>query len=159
MKKIVIGSLLAVFLLTGTAFGQSNFPGQNRWGGISTGYPFGLVLHYGINDLVADNFDARFNLSAVTFLGGQFYVLGGADALYNLDIDTDSLPLDVYAGGGLGLGVGIGEGGGVSASVRGVGGVELAVSDQIGVFGELRVGLGFNPVFSPSLAIGANYHF
>ena len=158
--KTFTGLLLTLLLLSTTALGQSrNFPAQDQWAGVSTGFPLGIVLHYGINDLVAEDFDARFNLSAVTFLGSQFYVSGGADALYVLGLDTDDLPLDVYAGGGLNVGLGIGEGGGFSVGARGIGGVELAVADQLGVFSELRLGLGFNPIFRPELAIGVNYHF
>ena len=133
----------------------------SQWVGVSTGFPLGIVLHYGIEDLIGQNIDLRANLDA-NFLGlggSGVTISGGADALYHLPIDMDGAPFDVYAGGGINVGFQLGDDGGFSAGVRGIGGVEYLITNNIGVFAEARVGIGLNPIFRPALALGANYHF
>ena len=132
---------------------------SSQWIGASTGFPFGLVLHYGINDLIAEDIDLRANLSALSF-GGAFSFAGGADALYNLPIDMEGAPFNIYAGGGITLGYALGDDGGLSAGLRGVGGAEYIVFDPIGLIAEVRAGvITVSPFFSPGFFLGANYHF
>jgi len=161
MRKFLLMVLAAITLASGAAFAQDDMmTDSSSWAGVSTGFPFGLVLHYGLEDLIAEDIDLRGNLSAVTFFGSFFFVNVGADALYQLNLETvNDLPLDVYAGGGLNVGVGIGDGVSFTGSVRALGGAEYMFTDTIGAFGEVRIGVGVLQLFQPSLSVGVNYHF
>ena len=161
MRKLLI-LVLALFTLgASSAFAQDDMMDMStQWVGISSGYPLGVVFHYGIEDLLSEDLDLRINVSAIA-LGGGFSVVGGADALYNLDVDLDA-PVGVYAGGGLNVGLSLGGGSaGFAFSARVLGGAEYMITDEFGAFGELRVGLGSfgGFTFIPSLALGVNYHF
>ena len=167
MRKLLV-LLVTALLLGGITFAQDSDASMmddmatSQWVGVSTGFPLGVVLHYGLEDLIAQNIDLRINLSGVTFLGlggPGFSIQGGADALYHIPIDMEGEPFDVYAGGGLNVGFRLGDEGGFAVGVRGLGGVEYLITNHIGVFAEARVGVGLNPIFRPALALGANYHF
>lgn len=169
MRKLLV-LVVAALLLGGLTFAQDSDASMmddmatSQWVGISTGFPLGAVLHYGIEDLIAQNIDLRINLSGVTFLGlggSGFSISGGADALYHLPIDMEGEPFDVYAGGGVSVGFRIADGtdGGFSAGLRGIAGVEYLITNNIGAFAEARVGIGLRPIFRPALALGVNYHF
>ncbi|MCA9840087.1 MAG: hypothetical protein KC422_24465 [Trueperaceae bacterium] len=170
MRKLLIVLLAALSLGAGSAFAQGNMMAGTQWIGASTGFPLGINLHYGMPDLLAQDLDLRINLSAVSFLfNGAFSVTGGADVLYHLNLETENdLPLDVYVGGGLDIGASIRgddpatadvESSGVTLGLAGLVGAEYALSPELGLFGELRGGVGFDPIFQPALRIGINYYF
>ena len=78
------------------------------------------------------------------------------------------MPLAVYVGGGLDIGVSLAsddpdteavEGTGIGFGVRALVGAEYMITDQLGVYGELRGGVGINPLFRPAGFVGINYHF
>lgn len=178
MRKLLVIAA-SVFLLTaGAAFAQEDetaldvAPDGDSWVGASTGYPFGLTAHYGLGDALGDGIDLRFN--------GQFAFSGnfvssaigfniGADALFNIPVEVDDL--SVYAGAGpkLGfavastnLGAGGGSIGGFQLGAQGLAGAEYLITDEIGLFGELRIGFAYlagDIGFDPALFLGANYHF
>ena len=177
MRKVLI-AVVGALLLTGVAFAQDEdtvdvAPNGDTWLGASTGYPFGLTAHYGLGDALGDGVDLRFN--------GRFAFSGdlvsstigfnlGADALFAIPVDSDEV--HVYAGAGPSLGfaattynAGVTGGnlGGFVVGAQGLAGAEYLLTDQIGLFGELRVGFtyvtGINFAFAPTLALGANYHF
>jgi hypothetical protein len=159
MRKLVI-SLLAVFVLgAGSAFAQSGY-----WAGVSVGYP-GAVVHFGVENAV-QGLDIRANLG-YQYLGVRGIGLG-ADVLYNLAVDTGTLPLDTYVGGGLQFGIG----GGGSLGLGVFGGVEYRLLEvglpEGGVFLEIGPSLGY--AFAPAANVssvrfdfigrlGFNYHF
>ncbi len=154
MRKMFVIGLTVLMLSFGSAFAQSG-----QWIGGSTGFPLGITLHYGIEDLLAPDLDLRINLNAVTFNLSTFSVTGGVDALYNLNLETEGdLPLDVYVGGGLNVGVSLGASTGIGLGARGLAGVEYGLTDQFSLFGELQVGLGI-PLLQPGLVVGLNYRF
>lgn len=178
MRKLLVIAA-SIFLLTaGAAFAQDEdtvdiAPDGDTWIGASTGYPFGLTVHYGLGDALGDGVDLRFN-GRFNFSGGLtestigFNV--GADALFNIPVDAEDIQVYVGAGPSLGFalttytaGIDGGSLGGFALGAQGVAGAEYFVDPQIGIFGELRVGFayvtGFNFDFAPTLALGANYHF
>lgn len=171
MRKLLVIAA-SVFLLTaGAAFAQEDetaldvAPDGDSWVGASTGYPLGLTAHYGLGDALGDGIDLRFN--------GKFYFLGvpgistfsgtvGADALFNIPVDADDL--SVYAGAGPSVGFTTGNLiGGLSLGAQGLAGAEYLVTEEIGLFGEFRLGVGFvtgSPIYPDlNFAFGANYHF
>lgn len=160
MRKLVIILIAALALAGSSAFAQDDMMAHTQWVGASTGFPLGITFHYGMEDLIGENLDLRANLSAVTFLNDAFTVAGGVDLLYQLNLETENdLPLGVYVGGGLNVGASLGTVNGVAFGVAALGGAELMVTDQIGVFGEVRGAVGLNPLFQPSIFVGVNYHF
>lgn len=162
MRKFLLMVLAAAVLGSGAAFAQDDMMDNGgQWFGVSTGFPVGLVLHYGMADLIRPGIDLRANVSAFTFFGDYFYINAGADALYHLNLETENdLPLDVYVGGGANVGLGLSSlGSSFGVGIQALGGAEYMITDQFGAFGELRVGVGIAPIFRPSLAIGVNYHF
>ncbi len=179
MRKLLVIAASIFLLTTGAAFAQNDdtaldvAPDGDTWVGASTGYPFGLTAHYGLGDALGDGVDLRFN-GQFAFAGGLtestigFNV--GADALFNIPVDAEDIK--VYAGAGPSLGfalttynAGVGGGslGGFALGAQGLAGAEYLVTEEIGLFGELRVGFryvtGFNFTFAPTLSLGANYHF
>lgn len=108
MRKFIL-SLLAVSVLgLGGAFGQVidvepevDFD-DDYWAGVSFGFPFGVNFHFGVEDMISENMDFRATASAG--FGGVFGL--GGDLLFDLPIDTNDVPVDVYAGGGLGVAFG-----------------------------------------------------
>ncbi len=135
---------------------------ETQWFGVSSGFPLGLNLHYGLNDIIVTNLDLRAN---GTFFAGSLSplqtVLGlGLDGLYNLD-NPDSPNLAVYLGGGLGAVVLLGKiNGNFGLDVHGLAGAEYRFGGY-GVFGEVNVGTGFASTYAlgAALRIGFNYHF
>ena len=112
-----------------------------------------LSGHFGIQNVLAENLNARFDLGVI-FSGG-FNI--GANALYNFDLEGDS-PITVYVGGGPRLYI-------EDTVLFGLsfrGGADYAFTDVVSGFGELRL----DPVFGGGgavtlfgLAVGANYNF
>ena len=160
MRKFLV-ALLATFTLMGTvAFADGHETGSTQWFGVSTGYPVGINLHYGLKDLLMPDLDLRVNVTAASFDFATFSVIGGVDALYQLNLETvDDLPLDVYAGGGLNIGASLGATTQLSLSLSGLAGAEYMLTDELGVYGEARVGLGIPQIFQPALSVGLNFHF
>lgn len=142
---------------------MSQNPLETQWFGVSTGFPIGLNMHYGLNSIITQDLDLRFN---GTLVAGSFsplqMILGiGVDALYNFD-NPDDPQLGVYAGGGLGGVVYIGAVTGTpfNIDIHGLVGAEYRLSDY-GVFGEVTVGNAFASNFGlgAALRLGLNYHF
>lgn len=175
MRKLLLAATSVLLLSVGGALAQDEdtidvAPDGDTWVGASTGYPIGLTAHYGLGDALGDGIDLRFNgkftfASAVTASAFGFNV--GADALFAIPIDAENF--GVYAGAGPNIGfvsatsVGGVSAGGLSLGVQALAGAEYDVSDQIGVFGELRLGFAYitslNFAADPTFALGVNYHF
>lgn len=176
MRKFMITLLAIATLGAGSAFAQSGM-----WAGVSTGYPFGVAVHFGMEDLLSPGLDLRVSASGQFSGGGigafsysTFGVMLEGDVLYGLDLGADP-SLNAYVGGGLGLGLLNVSGPSFSDSsllwnVHGLFGAEYLFTPQWGLFGEVHLGFGggsFNyngtPVnvggFAPALRIGGNYHF
>jgi len=141
----------------------SQRPLETQWFGVSTGFPLGLTMHYGLDSIITKDLDLRFN---GTLIAGSLdpiqMILGiGADALYNFDNPSDPL-LNIYIGGGLGAVVYIGAQSGVpfNIDIHGVGGAEYRINEY-GIFGEVNIGNAFATNFGlgAALRIGLNYHF
>ncbi len=101
MRKLFVLLLAALLLSAGTAFAQTDQTvtvagdltdpvDDSYWVGLSLGFPLGGSVHFGINDLLGNAIDTRFNAS---FAGGR--VALGANAVFDFAIDTN-LPLEVY---------------------------------------------------------------
>src|SRR5690554_4245398 len=130
MRKFLITLLAVVTLGAGSAFAQSGM-----WAGVSTGYPFGVTVHFGMEDLLGPNLDLR--ASATGAFWGAFgasvvSVLVNGDVLYGLDLGGD-VNLNTYVGGGVGIGFVSASGTGASAStmlwnVRGLFGAEYLLT-------------------------------
>ena len=151
MRKVILSLLAVAVLGAGSAFAQSGL-----WAGVSSGWP-GFAVHIGVEDVFAD-LDVRANVNST--YGFAFGV--GADVLYDLAVDTGTLPLDTYVGGGLNLilvpgaiGVGVGAFGGVEYRLGELGLPEGGVFLEIGP--ELRVlpTIGFDV----NARLGFNYYF
>lgn len=167
MRKFLIALFAVATLGAGTAFAQSGY-----WAGLSTGFPFGVSLHFGMEDLLSPGIDVRFNVKGSTFGGAVqtatstvlpaqtsptatysgFVFSVGADVLYNLDLATDP-NLNAYVGGGLDLGFASGSTtpgdtgiGGFVYDVHALGGAEYLITPEWGVFGEGQIGFGSKAV-------------
>lgn len=183
MRKVIVALIAVVSLGAGTAFAQSGY-----WAGASTGLPFGITLHFGMEEVFTPELDVRFSLQGRSY-GGRvagetfsfFVVTVGADALYNLDLDADP-NLSVYVGGGLSLGLASGSTspsnvshGGAAYDIHALAGAEYLVAPNWGIFGEGQLGYGVvagaaaapgGTVVSATdsgatfaLRLGVNYHF
>ena len=167
MRKLLTITITVLLLAMGGAFAQDTLdqaPNGDSWIGLSTGYPFGFNVHYGLGDALGDDIDLRFsgNLGNISAFGSSFGL--GADALFAIPIDAEDV--NVYAGGGPYLNYATTAALGTTASsfavgVQGVAGAEYLVSPEIGLFAELRALVGFINGFgvAPNVGIGANYHF
>jgi hypothetical protein len=151
MRKLILSLLAVAVLGAGSAFAQSGL-----WAGVSSGWP-GFAVHLGVEDVFAD-LDVRANVNST--YGFAFGI--GADVLYDLAVDTGTLPLDTYVGGGLNLilvpgaiGVGVGAFGGVEYRLG-----ELGLPEG-GVFLEIGPNLLVVPafVFGINARLGFNYYF
>jgi hypothetical protein len=139
--------------------------GNEFWGGVSLGVPFGVNFHFGVEDLLAEGVDLRTNLSAG--FAGLFGV--GADVLFDLPIDTADTPIDVYAGGG--LAVAFGNIDRTTPEMETAFGLGLMVGGEYrlidaglpegGIFAELgpAIGFGAGPAVTVNAKLGFNYHF
>lgn len=89
-------TVLTLGLLGGAFAQEDTVPiGQGYWAGASTGFPFGLNLHFGAENLIGQGLHLRGNASV------GFPSFGvGADVLAGLPIDTGDAPVNIYAGGG-----------------------------------------------------------
>lgn len=151
MRKLILSLLAVAVLGAGSAFAQSGL-----WAGVSSGWP-GFAVHLGVEDVFAD-LDVRANVNST--YGFAFGI--GADVLYDLAVDTGTLPLDTYVGGGLNLilvpgaiGVGVGAFGGVEYRLGELGLPEGGVFLEIGP--DLLVVPAF--VFGINARLGFNYYF
>jgi len=150
MRKFLIALIAVVTLGAGTAFAQSGY-----WAGFSVGYP-GAALHFGIED-VTPNLGVRVN-AGYNYIGSGFAL--GLDALYDLDVDTGTTPIDVYVGGGLGLGIGAGIDVAINAFVGGEFRLVDAGLPQGGIFLEAGPSFSLSPfAFGIIGRLGFNYHF
>lgn len=153
MRKLLLATFAAL-LIGGAAFAQ-DFDGTDYWAGLSAGYP-GAAVHFGLED-VTQNLDLRFNLGYIYVGDGGANF--GVDALYNLDIDTDGAPVDVYLGGGVGADFG------GTFVLKALGGAEFrlaeAGAEQVGVFAEVGPAFAFgeDAGFGLDGRLGVNYHF
>ena len=141
----------------------SQSPLETQWFGVSTGFPLSINMHYGLDNIITQDLDLRFNGS---LLAGSFsplqMILGiGVDLLYNFD-NPDDPQLGVYAGGGLGGVVYIGATTTLpfNIDIHGVVGAEYRFTEY-GVFGEVNVGNAYANNFGlgAALRLGFNYHF
>ena len=157
MRRLLTCMFAALVLAGGAAFAQDAdivvVDDSDFWAGLSAGYP-GAAVHFGIDD-VADELAVRFNLGYT--YAGNFSI--GADALYDLDVDTDGAPIDVYVGGG--VGAAFADGGGFSVKALAGGEFFLADAglDQLGVFAEVGPAITFGGGFGIDGRLGVNYHF
>lgn len=167
MRKlsVVLASLLVSSL--GTAFAQdestvtvglNETPTTNYYAGGSLGLNVSddttgvFTGHFGIKNLLSQNLDTRFDLSAL-FTGG---ISLGAFAIYNFDVSADA-PISAYVGAGPKLrlsdpvlfGLGLRAGG------------DYALTEAVNGFAELRL----DPLFGSSnvtefgVAAGVKYNF
>lgn len=163
MRKYVIALLAVITLGAGPAFAQSG-----SWAGASVGYPFGVGVHYGMEDLFAPNLDLRVG-ARVDFIGAFGITLSG-DLLYNLDL-ADDPNVNVYTGGGVNAGFVSVLGASVFiVDLHGLFGAEYMFTPQWGAFGEAQLGFGMVGVsglggagtawgLTYGVRLGANYHF
>jgi len=151
MRKLILSLLAVAVLGAGSAFAQSGL-----WAGVSSGWP-GFAVHLGVEDVFAD-LDVRANVTS-TYV---FAVGIGADVIYDLAVDTGTLPLDTYVGGGLNLVLG---GGTVGVGLGAFGGVEYRLGElglpEGGVFLEIGPDVAVVPgfAFGINARLGFNYYF
>jgi hypothetical protein len=175
MRKLLISMIAIVALGTGAAFAQTG-----TWAGVSFGYPLGVVLHYGLEDLFGPGIDVRANVSGSYRRIGIVTVTAfavGADVLYRLDdvIATDQ-PISTYVGGGLTLGFASARAEGTRVGfaaydVHALFGAEYSFTQELSAFVEAQVGFGSIGAAGPGgtavaatgliprLALGVNYRF
>ncbi len=160
MKKMLLTFTTLLAFSFGTTFAQDvvtplERPADAYWAGLSTGFPFGVTLHFGIDDVFASNADVRF----IGSIFGDSVGLG-VDALYGFGLD-DEQTLDLYVGGGPLLEVGNRFALGVNAFV----GLEYRLSAigfaPGGIFLEAGpfVGFGDETFVDFNARLGFNYHF
>lgn len=161
MRKFIV-TLVAVSVLgLGGAFAQVVAVDADvdtpYWAGISSGFPFGANLHFGVADAFGEGMDVRVNTS----LGMGFFGVGG-DLLFDLPVDTGTTPIDVYLGGGPTVAIAAGAAG---FGVNLFGGAEYRLHEAGfpagGVFAEVGPSIAFVPAFiaGANVKLGFNYHF
>lgn len=130
-------------------------PPEQYWAGVSSGFPFGVTLHLGADDVLANNANVRF----IASIFGDAVGLS-VDALYGFDL-TDTRRLEVYVGGGPVVSVGNVFALGVNAFA----GLESRLSvfglPEAGPFFEAGpyIGLGNDTLLDVNARLGVNYHF
>ncbi len=158
MRKLLITLTVIAALGTGGVFAQSGY-----WAGVSAGYP-GAQVHFGVENVFA-NMDVRGNLG-FAYLGSYLEV--GANVLYPLNVDTGTIPLDVYVGGGPSFGFVFA--GALVVGVEAFAGIEYRLIDlglpEGGVFFEVGPKFVFvtagglsGSAFGPMGRLGFNWHF
>jgi hypothetical protein len=161
MRKLFVSILAVSALGLGGALAQvvtvDTEADTPYWAGISSGFPFGANLHFGLSDALGDDMDLRVNTSL-----GFGYFGAGADLLFGLPVDTGTTPIDIYVGGGptaaFAFGIAV-------IGVNVFGGAEYRLSEAGfsagGVFAEVGPSIAFVPVFAAgaSVKLGFNYHF
>ena len=167
MRRISLLMLAALLLSVGTAFAQTDQTvtvtdltdpvNDSYWLGLSLGFPFGGSVHFGINDLLGNGVDTRFNASFT-----DDAVALGANAIFDFAVNTD-LPLDVYAAAGPTLIFGDNDGRGSGFGLSGVAGAEFRFSgigfQPGGAFFEIGPFFGFDVRSRLAARLGVNYHF
>ncbi len=148
--------LIAALLCFGGAFAQTNLSGA--WAGISFGAP-ATALHFGGEDALADGVDLRGTLGFSYLYSSGVYI--GADALFNLDMDTGGAPIDTYLGAGAFASVGSGFGLGIQGLFGGEYRLVEAGLPEGGIFLELGPDLYLAPGVFLGLTgrLGFNFHF
>jgi hypothetical protein len=142
-------------LCCGSALAQTNLSGA--WAGISFGVP-ATALHVGGEDALGEGVDLRGTLGFSYLYSSGVYL--GADALFNLDLDTGA-PIDTYLGAGAFTSIG----GGFGLGIQGLFGGEYRLVEaglpEGGVFFEIGPDLYLAPRVFLGLTgrIGFNYHF
>ena len=163
MRKLIATLLALTVLGLGSGLAQDAFDDDvnlegDTWVGISTGFPFGVNLHFGFEDMIGEGIDLRAN--AALGLGSQFGL--GADVLADLPIDMDNPALGIYAGGGPNFSFVAGN---AVVSLGLLVGGEFRLGDaglpEGGIFAEVGPTLTFVPAFVPNAnaKFGFNYHF
>lgn len=163
MRKLIATLLALTVLGFGSALAQEGVDNtvavdSDYWAGISTGWPFGVNVHFGVEDVIGQGVDLRAN--AALGLGAQFGL--GVDALADLPVDLDNPDLGIYAGGGLNFGFAGGTFGfGLGLLVGGEYRLAGAGLPEGGIFLEVGPTLAFVPSFVPNAnaKFGFNYHF
>ncbi len=168
MRRLSLLMLAALLLSTGTTFAQTDqtvtVAGDltdpvidSYWIGISLGSPLGGSVHFGINDLLGNAIDTRFNAS---FSNNQ--VALGANAIFDFAVDT-ALPLDVYAAAGPTLIFGDTSGGDSGFGISALAGAEYRFTNigfqPGGAFFEIGPFIGFDVDSRLAARLGINYHF
>jgi len=145
-----------LLLLLGTSSAQS-------WFGVRSGYPLGVTLHYGMQNVLSNGFDLRVS-GRVTAGGGSARFGVGVDAMTTVASEG---PFSVYLGAGPAIEFGSG---GAWLDVHALFGGEFRFSDlglaPLGLFLEATLGGSFGlgngaPAQVPTFgaALGVNYHF
>lgn len=146
----------AILLTIGSANAQS-------WFGVRSGYPLGVTLHYGMQNVLSNGFDLRVS-GRVTAGGGSARFGVGVDAMTTVAREG---PFSVYLGAGPAIEFG---NGGAWLDVHALFGGEFRFSDlglaPLGLFLEATLGGSFGlgngaPAQVPTFgaALGVNYHF
>ncbi|MGL4608203.1 MAG: hypothetical protein ACRCYY_00750 [Trueperaceae bacterium] len=145
-----------VLLSASSSFAQTSLRGY--WGGVSLGLPT-TALHFGVEDLFDEEIDLRATLGLSYAYTSGFYL--GADALFDLDLDTGTAPLDTYLGAGLFTSFGGEFGIGLQGLIGGEYRFVEANFPQGGLFFEVGPDLYFAPsfLFGITARVGFNYHF
>lgn len=157
MRKFLLVILATLTLGLSSAFAQDDMATSGQYAGAILGYPISGV--YGLEDVLGEGIDLRFNASLNPFFGLGINV--GADAL----IDISSLELTnandilIYGGGGvnagfLSVGNAIASVSAFSLGLSGVIGGEYMFDDAFGLFLETGAGAAFN-IGSASTLAGA----
>lgn len=128
------------------------------WLGGSLGAP-GINLHVGADDLLGENVDLRGNVGYSYLFSPGVYV--GADALFDINLDTGTAPVDTYLGAGAFASFGSNFGLGFTGLFGGEYRLAEAGLPEGGLFLELGPDLYLAPVTRIGFTgrFGFNYHF
>ena len=161
MRKLLITLVGVLALGLGAANAQTidDTDDTNYYAGGSLGFVTAngpvrgtLTGHFGLEDVLTDGLDARFDLGVIFGTGLNI----GANALYNIEIEEES-EFGIYVGGGPRLYFG-------DEALFGLGiraGGNYEFNDVTVAFAELRL----DPVFGSTtttligIGVGANYYF
>lgn len=153
LRRVIPLALLLVLVL-GSAQAQN-------WVGLRTGYPLGVTVHYGIENMISPSTDGRISAN-LRVRGGDVDFGVGFDVLETVHVEP---PFQVYLGGGPAVEFG---GAGALFEVHGLAGGEFFLSDldleELSIFAEFSlggaIGIGRSsqiPTFGG--AVGFNYYF
>lgn len=156
-RTLLAAFVFALALALGAGVGQA----QDNWAGIRSGYPFGLAVHYGIENAVGVDNDLR--------VTGRVYVRGG-NASFGVGVDylrtvVVESPFEVYVGAG--PAVGFQGDGDFFIDLHALAGGEFRFVDfnlpELGIFIEgaigATIGTGGSRVPDGGATVGFNYHF
>lgn len=151
-------SVVCILLLV--TLGSAN---AQSWFGVRSGYPLGVTLHYGVQNVLSNGFDLRVS-GRVTAGGGNARFGVGIDAMTTVAREG---PFSAYLGAGPAIEFGAG---GAWLDVHALFGGEFRFVDfglaPLGLFLEATLGGSFGlgngaPAQVPTFgaALGVNYHF